>query len=126
MRIPHLVLCSVTLTAASCACAAEVQFPSRPIRLVVGTTPGSSPDLIARIVSKQAESYLMLVHPSLPAHTVKEFIALAKQKQLTYSSSPVGATTHLATELFETRKWLDQEAAALKLVMTELGLTTKQ
>jgi tripartite-type tricarboxylate transporter receptor subunit TctC len=58
MRIAHLVVCSVAVIAASCACAAEAPFPSRPIRLVVGTTPGSSPDLIARTVSKQAESYL--------------------------------------------------------------------
>ena len=147
-------------------------FPNRPIRLVVNTSAGSSPDLIARAVARQAENflgqnmiidnrtgangiigavivahaapdgytvlhtspgvilnavvykklqydihkdfvpvtqvaagvgYLMLVNPALPVYTVKEFIALAKQKPLTYSSVPVGGTTHLAAELFNLR-----------------------
>ena len=33
-------------------------FPSRPIRIVVATTAGGSPDLIARAVSRPAEQYL--------------------------------------------------------------------
>lgn len=44
---------------------------------------------------------LMVVHPSLPAKTVKEFIAHAQAHsgKLTYGSSGVGTATHLATEL---------------------------
>src|SRR5262245_53230473 len=34
------------------------QFPTRPIRLVVATTAGGSPDLIARAVSRPAEAHL--------------------------------------------------------------------
>ena len=147
------------------------QFPSRPIRVVVATTAGGSPDLIARAVSRHAETYLgqnlivdnrggangiiaativanappdgytvlhtapavilnplvqrklpydvardlapvtavanglgylMLVHPALPARTVTEFVALARQKSLTYGTS-VGSTIHLASELFNLR-----------------------
>jgi tripartite-type tricarboxylate transporter receptor subunit TctC len=37
---------------------------------------------------------------------VKEFIALAKQKSLTFSSPPAGGTTHLAAELFNVRAGL--------------------
>ena len=33
-------------------------FPNRPIRLVVNTSAGSSPDLIARAVARQAENFL--------------------------------------------------------------------
>src|SRR6185436_12164294 len=44
---------------------------------------------------------LMVVHPSLPAKTVKEFSAhvQANPGKLTYGSSGVGTVTHLATEL---------------------------
>jgi tripartite-type tricarboxylate transporter receptor subunit TctC len=45
---------------------------------------------------------VLVVHPSLPARSVKEFVALAKARpgQLNYGSSGPGATDHLAGELF--------------------------
>ena len=45
--------------------------------------------------------FVLSVHPSLPAKTTKEFIALAKLRpgQLVYASSGMGGLTHLATEL---------------------------
>ena len=47
--------------------------------------------------------YLLLLHPSVPAKTVKELIALAKAQpdKLNYASSGVGGTAHLAAELFQ-------------------------
>jgi tripartite-type tricarboxylate transporter receptor subunit TctC len=46
---------------------------------------------------------LVVVHPSLPVTSVKQFIALAKAKPgaLNYASNGVGSSTHLATELFK-------------------------
>ena len=44
--------------------------------------------------------YLFVAHPSLPAHSVKEVIALAKEKTLSYSSAGIGNGQHLAGELF--------------------------
>lgn len=44
--------------------------------------------------------FVLAVHPSVPATTVKEFIALAKRRSLTYSSSGAGGSNHFATELF--------------------------
>lgn len=43
----------------------------------------------------------IVVHPSVPANTLKELIALAKQKpgQLIFGTSGVGSTPHLAAEL---------------------------
>ena len=43
---------------------------------------------------------LLAVHPSMPAKTVKEFIALARQRPLNYSSSGTGGNNHIAMELF--------------------------
>ena len=45
---------------------------------------------------------ILLVHPSVPAESVKELIALAKGKpgQLNYASSSVATSSHLAAEMF--------------------------
>lgn len=46
---------------------------------------------------------LLMTHPTLPAKTLKEFIALAKAKpgQINYASSGPGGSGHLAGELFK-------------------------
>ena len=43
---------------------------------------------------------VLALHPSVPANTVQELIALAKQKSLSAGSSGIGATGHLSIELF--------------------------
>jgi tripartite-type tricarboxylate transporter receptor subunit TctC len=44
--------------------------------------------------------FVLAVHPSVPAKTLKEFVAVAKQRSLNYSSSGAGGSNHFATELF--------------------------
>ncbi len=44
--------------------------------------------------------YLFVVHPSLPVHSAKELITLARDKPLNYSSAGIGNGQHLAAELF--------------------------
>ena len=46
---------------------------------------------------------VLAVHPSVPARTVKDLIALARARpeQITYASSGAGTSTHLAAALFE-------------------------
>ncbi len=44
--------------------------------------------------------YLLVAHPSVPANSVKELIALAKEKPLRYGSAGIGNGQHLAGELF--------------------------
>jgi len=56
-------------------------------------------------ISISAKStYLLVVHPSVPARSVKELIALARAKPggLNYASSGIGAPPHLAGEMFNT------------------------
>ncbi len=52
---------------------------------------------------------ILVVHPSVPAHSVKELIALAKSKpgQLNFASSGYGATQHLSGQLFKTMAGID-------------------
>ena len=167
-----VVVVTMLCIASDCALSAAPvtkEFPNRPIRVVVASTAGGSPDTIARTIGHVAESYLgqnlivdnrggangiiatqivataapdgytllhtapsvllnsmvykklpfdvqrdllpvtqiaagvgylMLVSPTSPANTVKEFIAMAKQKSMRYSAPPVGGTTWLAGELF--------------------------
>jgi len=52
---------------------------------------------------------ILVVHPSVPAKNVKEFVALAKAApgSMRYGSSGVGASPHLTMELFKSRTGID-------------------
>jgi tripartite-type tricarboxylate transporter receptor subunit TctC len=59
-------------------------------------------------VTLMADYPLVMVVPnSSPAHTVGEFIAYAKTKHLTYASSGVGTSLHLAGELFKRKTGIE-------------------
>jgi len=52
---------------------------------------------------------ILVVHPSLPARTVKQFAALARARpgQLSYGSSSVGSPSHMSGELFKVMAKVD-------------------
>jgi tripartite-type tricarboxylate transporter receptor subunit TctC len=50
---------------------------------------------------------LLVAHPSVPANTVPELIALARANPLTYGSAGAGTTGHLAGELFKSMAKVD-------------------
>ncbi len=60
--------------------------------------------------------YILVIHPSVAAGTLKEFIALAKQKpgSLNYASAGVGSPLHLAAELFKKRAGINMVHLAYK------------
>jgi tripartite-type tricarboxylate transporter receptor subunit TctC len=66
------------------------KLPYDALKDFIGITP------MARLVG------VLVVHPSLPVRTVKEFIALAKSRpgEISYGSAGVGAYQHLAGSLF--------------------------
>jgi tripartite-type tricarboxylate transporter receptor subunit TctC len=173
MRLNALAL-GFALIASS---AAAQDYPNRPVRIVVPSTPGGGTDTFARIVAQQLQSTLgqpfvidnrpgggtligmdavahappdgytlymspsttttihvvrksmpydvrrafapvtqvvvlpqvLFVHPSVPARTVAEFIALAKREpgKLTYGSAGVGTAMHMATELLKSMAGID-------------------
>jgi tripartite-type tricarboxylate transporter receptor subunit TctC len=63
----------------------------------------------APIASMLTTPYFLVVHPSLPAHSVADLIALAKAKpgKLTYGSAGSGGGAHVATELFKSMAKID-------------------
>jgi len=166
MNIIRTLLVSAACIAAASAGAAE--YPTKPVRLVIGFAPGGGTDTTARALSTKLttafgqqvivdnrpghsgtiaadivtqatpdghtvllgtialvinpiltktmpfdtfkdllpvtqavdSTNILIVHPSVPAKSVKELIALAKAKPLNGGSSGIGGTGHLAVELF--------------------------
>lgn len=64
---------------------------------------------LAPISLTHGNAHVLLVHPSLPANTFQEFIALAKSRpgKLTFVSAGSGSTNHLCGELLKTMAGLD-------------------
>jgi len=64
---------------------------------------------LAPITGVNHSDLLMVVHPSVPANNLKEFIALAKAKPkaLNYASSGPGTPYHMAGELFKVMASVD-------------------
>ena len=58
---------------------------------------------LAPITSAVLSSNVLVVHPSVPAHSVKELIALARKRprELAYGTSGTGGAGHLAGALFQ-------------------------
>jgi len=63
----------------------------------------------APITLTASNPYFMVVHPTVAANSVKEFVALAKNKPggLNFASSGTGGGSHLAMELFRIMAGLD-------------------
>ena len=159
-------------------------FPGRPIRIVVPSTPGGGSDVLARLIGPRlteawrqqvvvdnrpgaagiigseivaragpdghtllivatgyavnpflyarlpydtvkdfapvtilgSTTHVLVAHPSLPANSIKELLALAKSRpgQLTYAHSGVGTGGHLSVELFKKMAGLDMVGVPYK------------
>ncbi len=78
----------------------ESLLPNKPYKLLRDFAP---------IAPVNYSDLLMVVHPSVPAKTLKEFIALAKSKPhaLNYASSGPGTPYHMAGELFKAMAGVD-------------------
>ena len=187
------LLCVVAAFSAAHPASAQQDFPSKPIRIVIGVAPGGATDILARVIgAKMGENLrqqvivdnrpganhiiggqftaksppdghtmqivpegwvinasmyaklpfdpvrdftpiailalvpnVLTIHPSLPARSVKQFIALARARpgQMNYGTSGVGAPSHMSAELFKVLTRVDYVHVPYKgqgLVMTDL------
>jgi tripartite-type tricarboxylate transporter receptor subunit TctC len=82
------------LTISNALTANETLVPNRPYVLTRDFVP---------VATLNYSELVMVVHPSVPANSLQEFIALAKAKpgMLSYASSGAGGPYHMATELFK-------------------------
>jgi tripartite-type tricarboxylate transporter receptor subunit TctC len=95
--------------------------------LMVSSTHTIVPNLVAHmpfhpindfepITLATAQPYVMGVHPSVPAKTARDFVALAKSRpgQLSYSSGGNGTAPHVGTELLKILAGIDLTHVAYK------------
>jgi tripartite-type tricarboxylate transporter receptor subunit TctC len=90
--------------------------------LLLGTSSimAASPNLTANLTYDPVNDFvpislvatienILVVHPSVPAKTVKELVAYAKAnpKKLSYASSGIGSTYHLGAELFSSQTGIE-------------------
>jgi tripartite-type tricarboxylate transporter receptor subunit TctC len=78
----------------------ETLVPEKPFALMRDFAP---------ITGINYSDLVMVIHPSVPANNLKEFIALAKAKPkvLNYASSGAGTPYHMAGELFKAMAGVD-------------------
>src|SRR2546425_358687 len=92
VRWASFVLCFWT-----CQLLAQAEYPSRAVRIIVPITlAATAPNIL-------------IVHSAVPAKTVAEFIALARQKPgaLSYGTPGIGTSPHLCMELLKTMASID-------------------
>ena len=77
----------------------------------------------APVASLASSELVLVVHPSVPANTLQQFIALAKSRpgQLDFASSGTGGPTHLAAELLSIMTGIKMQHIPYK--GTALGLS---
>jgi tripartite-type tricarboxylate transporter receptor subunit TctC len=78
----------------------ETLIPKKPFDLMRDFAP---------ITGVNSSDLVMVIHPSVPANNLKEFIALAKSRPgaLNYASSGPGTPYHMAGELFKAMAGVD-------------------
>ena len=79
-------------------------------------TPYDAVNDFAAVTTIDSSDYVLVVHPSLPANTLQEFIALAKARpgQLNYASSAKGSGNHLSAELLAMRTGIKMQHVPYK------------
>jgi tripartite-type tricarboxylate transporter receptor subunit TctC len=73
------------------------------------TVPYDSVSSFEMLTQVAEGSFVLLMHPAIPAQSIKDLVALAKRRpgQLIFASAGIGNATHLAGELFRLQTGTD-------------------
>jgi len=99
MHVPALLLAAALLTGGSIPAHAQPKFPTKPVRLVVSTTPGSTPDILARLIGpkfSEAWGQPVVIENRPGASGTLAATMVAK-------SAPDGYTLHIVSPAFAIR-----------------------
>jgi tripartite-type tricarboxylate transporter receptor subunit TctC len=77
----------------------SIEFITAP--LVYRKSPYDTIRDFTGIVQTASQSYLLVVHPSVPAQSVRELVAVSKTRPLNFTSSGLGGMGHLSGELLK-------------------------
>jgi len=82
----------------------------------------------APITLAAAAPNVLVVNPKVPAQSIAELIALAKQKpgQLTYGTPGIGTSPHMAMELFKSLAGVDRTSAHSRILRLQAELALCQ
>jgi tripartite-type tricarboxylate transporter receptor subunit TctC len=88
------------LTISNALTANETLIPNKPYALMRDFVP---------VAGLNYSGLVMVVHPSVPANNLREFVALAKENpgELRYASAGIGTPYHMAAELFKKMTGVD-------------------
>ncbi len=99
---------------------AHATADGQTLLFATGSTHGTNPAVMARlpydpvasfapVILVASTPYLLLVHPSIPARSLAELLALARKNpgRLNYASYGPGSSNHLATELLRASTRID-------------------
>jgi tripartite-type tricarboxylate transporter receptor subunit TctC len=117
---PSIALAALILTTAPAAPAAESAFPDKPIRLIIGSAPGSGPDIMARLIA----DHLLGVWGQRVVVDSRPGVAGVLSAEHTLRSNPDGYTwmmltsqLFIATAVYPNLKFdLDKDFVSVSLV----------
>ena len=77
----------------------SIEFITAP--LVYKTSPYDTLRDFTGVIQTASQSYLLVVHPSVPAQSVRELVELSKTRPLNFTSSGIGGIGHLSGVLLK-------------------------
>lgn len=117
-----LVAIAVQGLFAVCAYGAQPAFPDRPIRLVIGSAPGSGPDIISRVLAERlyrawSQRIVVDARPGVAGVISAELVTRAAPDGYTWMM--LTSQLMVATSIYSNLKFnLDKDFASISLIGT--------
>src|SRR6185503_18774110 len=124
MTVPQVSIClALCLALAAPAQAAQSgSYPERPVRLVIGSAPGSGPDIIARVLSERlykswSQRIVVDARPGLAGAISADIVARSAADGYTWLL--MTSQLFIATKVYKDLKFdLDRDFASVALIGT--------